>query len=922
MDMIPRPYVLQWLTILNEQAVILAQINLDQSVTDSIMSFIVSLCFKNIEAISTHPKRTKFPDQLNHEINLIKIMTMTFQGSVSQEGFQRLQRKLEELSQNTLSEISEWARTQKFKIIIWLLLTIMMNFNGFHTERIFTGRGELTKPDTHHYADDESPENSQVEGFDIMWKKHSLKIFCTATKFMVKLKTAVDHYRLRKITHRIYQIIGDKASDYFYYQAKGLVNQKWTFQSYIKSLLIYNFWVEMQIGVIKPDSKIKLLVDCIILILIVMNIFYIPMQLSFSLQNNAQTVDFLFSTIPSWVFLMEIIINFNTAYYYKGMIHEDRTKIFQHYIKGDFFKDLLVVIPFLISQYNIPYLNFVLLLRITRVNKIFEQIEEVTMIREKFAAPIDVLKLMIFLIFVAHVSGCAWHYIGIQEFFESNTGWLIKYGYSEKDWVSRYVVSLYFGTVTSFTVGFGDIVPQTLVEQVFLIIMVLITSLVFGYTISSIQNIFGQLREKTDQHRNKMAKINSYMKKNRINPVLQMKIRKYFEYFFTLDESPELLMDNLNEDLKLELRTSIYKPIITKCKLFKKFDENLLNQLCSVVQIQKFIPGQMIFQENDQINKAYFIIQGEVDIQINKVSIQQQSEGSLGIREFLLQKHIHYSLKATQFTEIAYILYDDFKNIIREKQSHQEQYCQMKDQLLYQIEQLKCEICSQFHHFKKCPVVFYSPSTDVIVCDYSDAIIQPRYSHKRKQKIKQSTLVSTQYNLAAAVNYMCDNELLNEGINDTILKKFGYVDYQEKQQTIEDVKLKSLKVIQKLQEHHAHTPKMKRMIYKNLMKKDEHKLILNKEESILENMHQEFINFKREDLNNFDLHMEFSHYHQDKNLSKVLFNFSKQQRFKPKEQFFSKTRLGKTKQLSSHNSTQNNLMTNNHSIMKTIFNKK
>lgn len=43
---------------------------------------------------------------------------------------------------------------------IWLLLTIMMNFNGFNTERMFTGRGELTKPETHQYAEEESPENS------------------------------------------------------------------------------------------------------------------------------------------------------------------------------------------------------------------------------------------------------------------------------------------------------------------------------------------------------------------------------------------------------------------------------------------------------------------------------------------------------------------------------------------------------------------------------------------------------------------------------------------------------------------------------------------------------------------------------------------------------------------------------------------
>lgn len=49
-----------------------------------------------------------------------------------------------------------------------------MNFNDFQTERIITCRGELTKPDTHNFADNDSPENSLVEGFDLVWKKHSL----------------------------------------------------------------------------------------------------------------------------------------------------------------------------------------------------------------------------------------------------------------------------------------------------------------------------------------------------------------------------------------------------------------------------------------------------------------------------------------------------------------------------------------------------------------------------------------------------------------------------------------------------------------------------------------------------------------------------------------------------------------------------
>ncbi|CAK62060.1 unnamed protein product (macronuclear) [Paramecium tetraurelia] len=94
---------------------------------------------------------------------------------------------------------------------------------------------------------------------------------------------------------------------------------------------------------------------------------------------------------------------------------------------------------------------------------------------------------------------------------------------------------------------------------------------------------------------------------------------------------------------------------------------------------------------------------------------------------------------------------------------------------------------------------------------------------------------------------MCDNETLSEGMNESILKRYGYVDFQTKQQTLEDDKLKSLKVIQKLQlnsNSNGDTPRMKRFVYKSLIKKED-KSQQKYQESQLENLHQEFIQFKK-----------------------------------------------------------------------------
>ena len=46
-----------------------------------------------------------------------------------------------------------------------------------------------------------------------------------------------------------------------------------------------------------------------------MNITYIPMNISFDLNDGDNWV---FMKIPSYVYLMDMILNFNTAYYKNG----------------------------------------------------------------------------------------------------------------------------------------------------------------------------------------------------------------------------------------------------------------------------------------------------------------------------------------------------------------------------------------------------------------------------------------------------------------------------------------------------------------------------------------------------------------------------------------------------------------------------
>jgi hypothetical protein len=79
---------------------------------------------------------------------------------------------------------------------------------------------------------------------------------------------------------------------------------------------------------------------------------------------------------------------------------------------------------------GVPFMDFFLLMRITRVSKIVEDIEEATSIRERFVTILDLGKLIYILIFSSHVCACIWHYIGLLELeygYNPTTIWIVRY---------------------------------------------------------------------------------------------------------------------------------------------------------------------------------------------------------------------------------------------------------------------------------------------------------------------------------------------------------------------------------------------------------------------------------------------------------------------------------------------------------------
>lgn len=82
------------------------------------------------------------------------------------------------------------------------------------------------------------------------------------------------------------------------------------------------------------------------------------------------------------------------------------------------------------------------------------------------------------------------------------------------------------------TIGYGDILARTFTERIFAAFVCILSSFMFAFSMSSVSDILKSFSSKDDDFKSKMAVLNVYMKKRKLNIELQTRVKKYFENQF------------------------------------------------------------------------------------------------------------------------------------------------------------------------------------------------------------------------------------------------------------------------------------------------------------------------------------------------------------------------------------------------------
>jgi len=322
---------------------------------------------------------------------------------------------------------------------------------------------------------------------------------------------------------------------------------------------------------------------------------YVPLQVVLNIPER------LLYNLIYWlitiIFTADIAVNYFSDHpdpYNQMQIKRNK----KHYLKTWFIIDLLAAIPFEII-FGGPVFGLIRLVKFVKVGKFIHEIRQQALRLQDYT-------LLIFFAFwvliISHWLSCGW--IALRSFPDITSD------------VEKYVASIFWVIETLTTVGYGEIIPASIEQQVYAILVMLFGVAMYGFIIGNVANILSKRNPARAQYFNNLEQLKIFVNYRQIPSRLQKKIMDYYLYIWRkklgFDES--VFLSGLPQGLQNEVSVYLKREILEKIPLFRGVSNSFLMEVSLHMRPQVCVPDETIFKEGDAGNEMFFVIRGKLNV--------------------------------------------------------------------------------------------------------------------------------------------------------------------------------------------------------------------------------------------------------------------------------------------------------------------
>lgn len=226
-------------------------------------------------------------------------------------------------------------------------------------------------------------------------------------------------------------------------------------------------------------------------------------------------------------------------------------------------------------------------------------------------------KILALFLLSLHLYSCVWIFCakkGLNIPFFKEESWIVFYSFCDLELSRLYIISLYFSMTTLFTVGYGDVVANSTIERVVVIILLVVGCFIYTFFISITSNLMAKQNQKLQMLTERMDFLKSIKEKYSLTPKFSRKVEDQIKFFIkNWHGDKEDLLKSLPNSLKAALQTTIYSKYFSKVNFLQSVkNHSFLVTLSSKVKIYNYLKQEVILQQSQILDEMLFVISGSI----------------------------------------------------------------------------------------------------------------------------------------------------------------------------------------------------------------------------------------------------------------------------------------------------------------------